>query len=163
MSNRFEEATSVVQENVARVIREKFNHLSTCTIEVVMDTKKRKAGGKFVLVKLVKSSPIVRHITADDTTGEGIDYILYLDKMTFDNLEQADKDRVIAHGLYHADTDFEKDIPYGVKSPTVQTFYEEIQDNIEDPRWSERLETIADQLYEAEAEQNRPARGRREV
>lgn len=161
MANRFEEATSDVIENVNRVIRSKFNHLSQCKIEVVMDTKKRKAGGKFVLVNLVKTSPIVRHISADNDNTEGIDYILYLDKKTFLEMTPEDKDRVIAHGLYHADTDFEKDIPYNVRKPTVQTFYEEIQDNVDDPRWSERLELMADQLYEAEAEQNRPTRGGR--
>lgn len=162
MASRFEAATTEVVENVNKVIREKFNHLNGCNIEVVMDLKKRKAGGKFTLVNLVKSSPIIRHISSDSTHTEGLDYILYLDKKTFFEMVPADRDRIIAHGLYHADTDFEKDVPYLVRKPTVQTFYEEIADNTDDPRWAERLDIMADQLYEAEAEQTRPAgRGRR--
>lgn len=161
MSSRFEEAATEVVENVNKVIRDKFRHLNGCNITVVMDTKKRKAGGKFVLVNLVKTTPIIRHISSDSTHTEGIDYILYLDKKTFYEMCPEDRDRIIAHGLYHAETDFEKEIPYLVRKPTVQTFYEEIADNTADPRWSERLDIMAEQLYEREDEENGNRRGGR--
>lgn len=160
-TNRFEAATTDVIENVEKVIRDKFRHLNGVNLEIVMDCKKRKAGGKFVLVNLVKSSPIIRHISSDSTNTEGLDYILFLDKKTFYEMCQEDKDRIIAHGLYHAETDFEKDVPYTVRKPTVQTFYEEIADNTTDPRWAERLDLMAEQVYEREEEENGGRRGRR--
>lgn len=150
--SRFEEAVTEVKDKVKYVIRNKFPQLTGCSIEVVMDTKKRKSGGKYVLVKLDKSSPILRHISADNTNPDGIDYILYLDKTVYTELSDTDRERVIAHGLYHADCDFEKEIPYCVRKPTVQTFYEEIDDNDDDARWAERLDLMAEGIYERDEE-----------
>ena len=150
--SRFEEATTEVINKVQEVIRNKFPQLNGCKIEIVMDTKKRKSGGKFVLVKLDKTSPIIRHVTADNSNPEGVDYILYLDKTVYEEMSDDDKTRIIAHGLYHAEVDFEKEIPYGVRKPTVQTFYEEIADNQDDARWAERLDLMAEGIYEREEE-----------
>jgi hypothetical protein len=148
MASRFEEATSDVVEKVNYVIRNKFPQLNGCLIEVVMDTKKRRSGGKFVLVKLEKASPIVKHISADNENTDGLDYILYLDRTVFHEMSDDDQTRVISHGLYHADMDMDKENPYGTRKPTVQTFYEEIVDNEDDPRWAERLDLLAEGVYE---------------
>jgi len=152
MSLRFEEAVTEITDKVQEVIRAKFPQLNTARIEVVMDTKKRKSGGKFTLVKLEKASPILRHISATNTNPEGVDYILYLDQKVYNEMSDNDRSRLIGHGLYHADCDFEKDIPYGVRKPTVQTFYEEIADNLDDARWAERLDLMAEGIYDRESE-----------
>jgi hypothetical protein len=152
MSSRFEEAVTEVNDDEQRVIRDKFPSLNGCRIEVVMDTKKRKSGGQFQLVKLDKTSPIIRHLSADNSNPDGVDYILYLDQTVYNEMSDQDRERIIAHGLYHADCDFEKEIPYGVRKPTVQTFYEEISDNEDDARWAERLDLMAEGIYDREAE-----------
>lgn len=151
-NNRFEDASDDVEARLSQVISDKFPSLEGCEFEIVMDTKKRKSGGKHVLVKLVKSSPILRHITTSDECVEGADYFLYVDKTVYRELEGADRNLILAHALHHADVDFDKDNPYGVRVPTVQTFYEEIEDNQGDVRWSERLELMAEGIYEREAE-----------
>lgn len=147
MSSRFEEATSDVIDKVNYVIRNKFPILNGCNIEVVMDTKKRKSGGLHVLVKLEKASPIVKHISADNVNPDGVDYILYMDKNVYVEMSDEDRERVICHGLYHADVDYEKENPYSIRKPTVQTFYEEIEDNKDDSRWLERLDLMAESIY----------------
>jgi hypothetical protein len=154
MASRFEEATSDVVAQVNEVVRTKFPSLSGCLIEVVMDTKKRKSGGKYSLVKLDKASPIIKHISADNTNEFGLDYILYIDQKVYNELSESDRIRLISHGLYHSDVDFEKENPYACRKPTVQTFCEEIHDNEDDPRWAERLDLIAEGVYEREAEAN---------
>ena len=150
--SRFEEAVTEVIDKVQYVIRNKFPQLNGCDIEVVMDTKKRKSGGKYTLVKLDKTSPIMRHISATNANPDGVDYILYLDQKVYNEMSDNDRERIISHGLYHAECDFEKDIPYGVRKPTVQTFYEEIADNDDDARWAERLDLMAEGVYEREEE-----------
>jgi len=154
MASRFEEAPSQVVNKVKEVIRDKFPVLNGCNIEVVMDLKKRKSGGTYTLVKLDKASPILRHISADNTNPEGVDYILYLDKTVYDEMIDRDKVRIISHGLHHADCDFEKEMPYGVRKPTVQTFYEEISENADDDRWSERLDLMAESIYDRDESTN---------
>ncbi len=153
MENRFEAATDDVVKKVKNVIDDKFRNLEGCEFEIVMDTKKRKSGGKHVLVKLVKASPLLKHLTTDDIRVEGIDYILYIDKTVYREMCDADQTRIISHALYHADVDFDKDVPYAVRTPTVQTFYEEIADNTDDPRWMERLELMAEGIYERSEEE----------
>ena len=152
MVNRYEEATNDVIDKVNEVIRNKFPQLNGVRIEVVMDLKKRKSGGNYVLVKLDKSSAILRHISADNINPEGVDYIMYIDKSIWIELSERDRERVIAHGLYHTDCDFEKEIPYNVRKPTVQTFYEEIADNQDDDRWAERLDLMAESIYNRDTE-----------
>lgn len=152
MTNRYEEATNDVIDKVNEVIRNKFPQLNGVSIEIVMDLKKRKSGGNYVLVKLDKSSAILRHISADNINPEGVDYIMYLDKSIWIELSERDRERVIAHGLFHTDCDFEKDIPYNVRKPTVQTFYEEIADNQDDDRWAERLDLLAESIYNRDTE-----------
>ncbi len=148
--SRYEEAESTVVDKVQYVIRNKFPELVGVNIEIVMDTKKRKSGGVYVLVKLDKASPILRHISADNANPDGVDYILYLDKTVYREMSDDDRNKVISHGLYHAECEFEKEVPYGVRKPTVQTFYEEIQDNQDDARWAERLDVMAESIYDRE-------------
>jgi hypothetical protein len=150
--SRFEEATTDVVDKVQEVIRSKFPELNGVNIEIVMDTKKRKSGGKYVLVKLDKASPILRHISADNINPDGVDYILYIDKNVYNEMSERDRIRIISHGLYHAECDFEKDVPYGVRKPTVQTFYEEIADNKDDDKWAERLDIMAESIYDQDDE-----------
>lgn len=147
---KFEEATSDVVNKVQEIIRAKFPALNGCGIEVVMRLNKSKSGGKHVLVKLDKASPIIKHISATNENPEGVDYVLYLDKTVYTELSDSDRERIIAHGLYHADVDFEKEVPYGVRKPEVMTFYGEIQDNDDDPRWAERLDLMAESVYDPE-------------
>ncbi len=148
--SRYEEAESTVVDKVQYVIRNKFPELVGVNIEIVMDTKKRKSGGVHVLVKLDKASPILRHISADNANPDGVDYILYLDKTVYREMSDDDRNKVISHGLYHAECEFEKEVPYGVRKPTVQTFYQEIQDNQDDARWAERLDVMAESIYDRE-------------
>jgi predicted metallopeptidase len=78
------------------------------------------------------------------------DYILYLDKLVFEHISELDKVRVIRHELQHCDVDFEKKAPYGIRDHEITDFFEEIQKNADDPRWCERVDTIAESLYDKE-------------
>lgn len=152
MANRYEAATDDVVKKVEELIDDRFTNLRGTLFEIVMDTKKVKSGGKYQLIKLVKANPTIKHLTTDDEKTEGVDYVMYIDKNVYNELSPTDQNRLIAHALYHTDVDYEKDDPYKVRKPTVQTFYEEIADNTDDPRWAERLDLIADQYYERQSE-----------
>ena len=62
-----------------------------------------------------KTNDLLRHLTIEDSNDEsGYDYIMYLDKAVFENVEDADKVRLIRHELQHCEVDMEasKDIPF---------------------------------------------------
>ena len=144
---RFEDVTNDVIKIVDDMVNEKFPELRTANITVLFDTKKRKSGGRFIIGRIKKANDEIKAL-ATDQNGIAPDYVLFLDKMVFLALEDIDKKRVIKHELYHTDYDSEVENPYKIKDHEIQTFYSEIEDNKDDPRWVERISTIADHIYD---------------
>lgn len=154
MSLRYETVPSDVEEFVNYVVRNTFPQLNTANFEMAFDLKKKKSGGRHQLAKLEKPNEVMRFVSSDETKPEGIDYILILDKNVWIELSEDDRKRLIRHTLQHADVDFEKEMPYGTRKPEVATFYAEIEYNKDDPQWMERLENIAESVYDREREQS---------
>ncbi|CAN2040145.1 putative phage metallopeptidase domain-containing protein [Candidatus Magnetomoraceae bacterium gMMP-15] len=150
---RFINIDEGTQAVVKEVIQGDFSHLVQAKIKVLFDTRKRKSIGKYVLGKLQKTNDLLRHLTSVETgDAEGYDYLLYLDERVFESIDRIDKIRLIRHLLQYADIDYEADIPYKIRKEEVVTWYDELEFNKEDPRWYERLETIAESLYNSEDE-----------
>lgn len=148
---RFEEADQHTVDFVNEVINEDFISLAGAKIKVLFDQKKRKSGGKYVLGRMQKANDLIRTLTKEDGTAEeGYDYILYLDIAVWESIDDTDKKRLVRHELCHCDVNFDRSVPYGLKDHEVQDFFSEIEYNREDPRWGERLATIAESIYEDE-------------
>lgn len=150
MSSRFTDVEAQHYKLMHDIIGKSFPHLNSAVIEMVFDTKKRISGGKYVLGRLQKSNDFTRHLSASNSTPDGVDYFLYLDKEVFENIEEADKIRIIRHELQHAEVDYEKPNPYGIRDHEITDFVEEISFNQQDPRWLERVSVVADALYNRE-------------
>jgi len=92
-----------------------------------------------------KTNDLLRHLSDDE------DYILYIDKVTWDNIEKEDRVRLIRHELSHTDVDIDSNTnPYKIRGHELEDFYDEIEYNREDPRWAERCAEIALSIYERE-------------
>ena len=152
MPSRFEDVTDTHYKMMQEIIGKSFPHLNSAVIELVFDTKKRMTGGKYTIGKLQKSNDFTRHLSSSNSAPEGVDYFLYLDKLIFENIDEADKTRIIRHELQHAEVDYEKTNPYGIRDHEITDFYEEVEFNKEDPRWVERVATVADALYNSDDE-----------
>ena len=152
MASRFEDVPAQHYTLMQDVIGKSFTHLSGAVIEMIFDTKKRTAGGKYTIGKLQKSNDFTRHLSSSNSTPGGVDYFLYLDKLIFENVDETDKIRIIRHELQHAEVDYEKTQPYGIRDHEITDFHEEIEFNKEDARWVERVATIADSLYNQDEE-----------
>jgi predicted metallopeptidase len=151
MANRFEDAPTSVEELVNRVISKDFDRLSGARIKIIFDTKKRSSGGKYVLGRMKKTNEHERFLTALETnTEDGYDYFMYLDKNVFEKIDEKDKIRLIRHELQHCELDFNADNPYKIKDHEITDFYDEIEYNRDDPRWGERLASIAESVYSSE-------------
>ena len=131
-----------------------FPELNNAKFKLIFDTKKIMSGGKLVLARIQKTNDILRHLTrAEAQNQEGFDYIVYLDKLMWNNIENIDKERVIRHELRHTliDIDSERN-PYKLQPHNIEDFVEEIELNVSDVNWRERVATILESLYEAEKE-----------
>lgn len=147
---RYEPAVEETLNILREVIDNKFASLTQAVITVLMDTKKRKSGGNLVLAKLQKTNEVQRYLTMDDDNPDGVDYFLFIDKLIFTNVEDEDKKRILYKALLHADVNFEKTIPYGIKSLTNDDFHRE-QEASGDPQWEARVLTIGESLYDEES------------
>ncbi len=148
--NRFEDADSATVSMVLAVVADTFPQLLNANISVVFDGKKRMKAGQYTLGRMKKTNETERLLSATNMMEDGFDYILFLDRVVFTAASDIDKVRLIRHELQHCGVDMEKDNPYGIKDHEVTDFYEEIEFNKDDPRWGERLATIAESIYSAD-------------
>ena len=146
---RFEDVTENVMELVNEVRKEVFSELRSAKIKVLYDTKKRLGGGKMVLGRMQRTNDLLKHLTVEESGDEeGYDYILYLDKAVFENVEKPDQVRLIRHELQHCVVDLDANTnPYKIRGHEISDFYDEIEYNKEDPRWAERCVEVGLSVY----------------
>jgi hypothetical protein len=102
----------------------------------------------------MKANDLTRFLTIDESgSTEGFDYFIFIDKKVFEIMSDIDKVRLIRHELRHTlvDVENEKD-PFKLRPHEVEDFFEEIDLNASDPRWAERVATMAEALYDQEKE-----------
>ena len=154
MGLRYEEANDEVVAMLKEIKAEHFPELKNAKIKVLFDRRKRKSGGLMVLGRIMKTNDLLRHLTIDEAGAvEGYDYIVTVDKLCWDNVTRADKERLIRHELRHTVFDIEAESnAYKLQDHTITDFYEEIEFNKDYPRWRERLSTLVEDIYEQQKE-----------
>jgi len=151
--SRFTDVDPDTKKMINEIISKDFSHLTQAKIKMVFDQKKRKSGGRYQLGKMQKSNDLIRYLTSHEALDpEGFDYLMFIDENVFEVLEQMDKVRLIRHLLQYADIDFEAEKPYKIRKEEVITWYDELEYNKDDPKWFERLEVIAESIYNQDEE-----------
>ena len=154
MSIRFMDATQDVMDLAREIIAEHFPELRNIKIKYIFDLKKRMSGGMNVLARCQRSNDLLKFFTIDESGDEeGYAYIVYVDKLLWENIERADRTRLLRHEFRHIHIDDESvKNPYKLVDHDVSDFREEIALNTDDPRWDERLATLASDLYSQQEE-----------
>jgi len=145
--SRYEQATTDVYKIMNDLIGDHFSYLAGANIEILFDTKKKKKDGRYRLGAIQTTNDLTKFLTMSDE-GTPADYIMYLDKEVFTSIDDADKKRIIFHELCHCSVDLESKNPYKVRDHEIQGFYDELKFNEDDPKWTQRLSTIAESIHE---------------
>jgi len=147
---RFEDATEDVLNLVEYVRKEWFPELVNAKIKVIFDLKKRLSKGKLVLGRIQKTNDLLRHLTTEEADDDsGYDYIMYLDKLIYNNITDDDKIRLIRHEWRHCFMNIEStNNPYSLVGHDIEDFQEEIILNAENISWASRCATIGMSLYD---------------
>lgn len=147
---RFEDVGTEVEDMVRRIKDNDFPELVHARIKTLFNTKKKMSGGKIVLGSIQKTNEIIRHFTIDESgNDEGFDYLLYFDKICWDNVDVEMQIKLIRHELQHCTVNIEaRGNPYGLRGHEISDFYQEIEKNQDDPRWAERAAEITLHQYE---------------
>lgn len=148
---RYEDAPSNILGMVDEIRDTDFSYLDSANIKVVIDRKKRKSKGRTTLGRMKKANAVEKYLS-EDANGIEIDYVMFLDRMLVENCDEIDIKRVISHELQHCDYNSEADDPYKIRGHEIEDFFDEIERNAEDPRWSERAAAIVEAKYEQEKE-----------
>jgi len=135
-----------VNELINKIIEDHFPSLMGCVIEPIFTTKKKTSKGKIELAKLSKPNSLVKHIF-ESVNGNDLDYILIIDLNVFYELSDDDRRILLTHTLEFANVDVDKDNPYNLRGAEVETFYDEIDRQKDDPQWQQRHQDIAENIY----------------
>lgn len=149
--SRFEEAPVQTIEFVESVMVNHFPELQGSLIKVMYDLKKRKAGGRPVLARIKKTNDELKAFATTDN-GTPYDYVMFLDKLVWENISPEDKEKLVFHELCHCQVDLEANDQFKIRDHEIQTFYAEIEFVRDDPRWIERVSAIHQSLYDPDAD-----------
>lgn len=162
--NRYEDVFESTYEKLSEIRRQHFPELKNAKIKIIYDLKKRVSGGQICLAKIVKPNDLVRFFTKEEaeTLGEGYDYIIVLDKVCWNNIDDIDRVRILRHELRHTFYDIESENnPYRLVDHEITDFYDEITLNQDDPRWKQRVAGLTDAIYDQMKEEAREAKRRK--
>lgn len=150
---RFEDVTESVNTLVRNIRDRDFPGLVGAKIKNLFDLKKRSSGGKMVLGRMQRTNDLLRHLTTDESdSDEGYDYIMYLDKMVYENIDDEDRIRLVRHELRHCLVDIEARSPYKLIGHDIEDFEEEIRLNADNMGWASRCAAVGLSMYESDAE-----------
>jgi hypothetical protein len=163
MGLRYEEVSDDVLEMLHTVRAQHFPELRNAKIKVLFDLKKRTSGGRIVLGRIMKTNDLLRHLTIDKADAmEGFDYIVTLDKVCWEAIEDGDRVKILRHELRHTHFDIDaEDNPYKIVDHSISDFYEELESNQDDPRWREKVGTLTEDIYEQKKEERNDAKNKK--
>lgn len=150
---RYEDANTDVLDLAREIQAEFFPELRNVKIKYLFDLKKRSSSSENVFARCQRTNDILKYFTIDESGNEeGYAYIIYLDKLLWDNIERADRIRLIRHEMRHILIDDEAKNPFKLTDHDVSDFREEIELNKDDPRWDSRLSQLLTDLYDQQAD-----------
>jgi hypothetical protein len=154
VESRFENGTQDVVDLMEQVRDEWFKGLSPARIRVLFDTKKRVVAKKLVLGRIMKANDLIRRLTEHFAPG-GCDYVLFLDKLAYANMDRDDKIRLIRHELRHCVYNpFAKNV-WALIPHDIEDFEAEIALNKASAGWAKRIAQITLAIYEQQKDDNR--------
>lgn len=160
--NKFEDATGDVIKLFEKVKNDLFPELNNALFKLVWRNKKKGKDGGLIFAEIMSPGEFTRYLTSEEANEEtGFDFIVIIDKLIYNNINEEDKIRILRHELRHCvynPTKEDKKAQYGIRDHTVQDFYEDVaieSQNGGDPQWKERVLEIGLSLYEEQEEKKK--------
>lgn len=144
---RFEDVPQDVLDLMRELRAEHFPNIREAKIRILFDLKKRKSNGKMVLGRIQRTNDLLRKLTEEEV-DEGYDYIIYLDKLCWQNVTRVDQIRILRHELRHVLRDDESErAPWKIQPHDIEDFADEIELNKDDISWGSRVSSMLEALY----------------
>lgn len=147
---RYEDCNDELVEVFLNVLEKRFAGFANLKFKLIFDLKKRISKGALVFASIELANQKIKHFTKDDVAIDGYDYVLIVDKKSWEVCSDKDKERIISHELRHAFID-EKGAPK-ILGHEIEDFYAELKLNEDDPEWKRKLSVLVHDMYEQEKE-----------
>lgn len=156
--DKFDEVGQEVYDLMTQLRDAHFPDIADARIKILYSTKERKRGSRVILGSIQKTNELIKYLTKDESIPfEGYDYIILLDQCAWENVEDADRKRILRHELRHAWVEYKDDgtIVYHTIDHDIQDFVAEVTLNADDPGWCTRVASITHDIYEQRKEQEK--------
>jgi hypothetical protein len=141
--SRYTDAPKACTDLAESIINEHFSDLRSLShskIKLLLDSKKTLHNGKLVLGKCQKPNEIVKHFTIPETKdANGYQYIISLDQIGWDTMQDADKVRLLRHELRHVGVMDDDNPKPSIEPHDLEDFCAEAILNVDDPDWARKV------------------------
>lgn len=138
------------------VVEERFPTYQNLNIKLLFDLKKRTSKGLLVLASIEPVTEKLRYFSKDSVAVDGYDYILSVNKKTWEVATEKDRKRLISHELRHIYID--ENGKCKTVGHEINDFYDEVALNQDDPMWGAKLTGLVCDIYEQEKEMNKSSK-----
>ena len=144
-----EECPEEVYKLKGEIIDKFFPDLINAKFKMLFYDKKKVSRGRSTLA-YIRCASDVEKLLSKESTPEELDYFIFIDKNVWTEISPIDRTRLVRHELRHCFVDLEANKPYKLIGHDVEDFYAEIELATEegDLRWCERVNTVAESIYE---------------
>ena len=151
---RYEEVDDSVVDLAFSIITEYFPEIADVKIKYLFNNKKSISHRKLVLGKCQKPNELAKHFSIEDAGDtDGYQYVITLDHVAYDSMDDADRIRLLRHELRHVLVDkitnasLETEIKYRINPHNIEDFVEEIELNADNPDWARKAGRVARKIY----------------
>ena len=150
--NRYLDSDATLETVFAETLHSEFNQLESVKFKLIFDTKKRISKGRVTLASVELANEKVKFFTTDDVP-EGYDCIVVVDALAWQYASDKDKKRIISHELNHVV--FNEKGKVKLVGHDVEDFAAELQKNVDDPNWANKLADLTLSIYDQQEDQQK--------
>lgn len=141
--SRYIDAPKACTDLAESIISEHFpdlHSLSRSKIKILLDSKKKMSKGKLCLGSCQKPNEMVKHFTIPETKdAAGYQYIIPLDAIAWDVMNDVDKVRLLRHELRHVGVMDDDNPKPSINPHDLEDFCSEAILNVDDPDWARKV------------------------
>lgn len=151
--NRYLHSDENLETVFYATLNSEFNWLESVKFKLIFDTKKRISKGRVTLASVELANEKVKFFTTDDGVPEGYDCIVVVDSLAWQYASDVDKKRIISHELNHVV--FNEKGKVKLVGHDVEDFAAELQKNVDDPNWANKLADLTLSIYDQQEDQQK--------
>jgi len=162
--SQFRKADSSVYATFLDMIEKVFPELTGYSFGLLYREKMKKSRGGIIMAEICRPTKLLSYFAKNDA-GNPFDFLIIVDEMAWCCAKECDRIRLMRHELRHIHIS-DKGVA-GLLGHDYQDFYAEVEINIDDPTWAQKLAAVIlagyDQVKDGQRDPRTEHQGKEEV